>query len=425
MAPERHRFMPNRDPLNSATGATSWLVGLRRRLALVLALAVGMGLGIFLAGPSAPPGAPPAHVSLAPPDAPGASLGGGAPLTQPPPSAAPTTQVPTVVIPLPTPQGAAPVMPAPNASVAPSAPPRETAGQSAALPPASDAKPPREPGSVQPTVIPRRVVPADGLPAWRRNAVAAPTVAGKAMIAVVVDDMGVDQRRSAEMVKLPGALTLSYLPYGRDLPRQTAEARAAGHELLVHVSMEPLDPKIKPGPNALTVDLPEEEIRRRLGWALDAFGGYVGINNHMGSRFTSERPGMDVVMDELRARGLLFLDSRTVQHSVGATVASAHGVPHAGRHFFLDNELSIAEVNRQLAETERVARQTGFAVAIGHPHDVTIAALRAWLPTLEERGFVLVPISAVVEHLEARRGEGQQSAAPRDETRVRNEQVAP
>ncbi len=128
-------------------------------------------------------------------------------------------------------------------------------------------------------------------------------------------------------------------------------------------------------------------------------------------------------MDELKARGLLFLDSRTVQHSLGATVASAHGVPHAGRHFFIDNELTLAEVNRQLAETERVARQSGIAVAIGHPHDVTIAALKAWLPTLEEKGFVLVPISAVVERLEARRGAAQQSAAPRDETRARNEQA--
>lgn len=291
------------------------------------------------------------------------------------------------------------------------------------FPPAPDGKPQRAPEEVLPAVMPRRVVPTDGLPAWRRNAVAAPNVAGRAMIAMVIDDMGVDQRRSAEMVKLPGPVTLSYLPYGRDLPRQTAAARAAGHELLVHVSMEPLDPKIKPGPNALTVDLPEDEIRRRLGWALDAFEGYVGINNHMGSRFTSERPGMEVVMDELKARGLLFLDSRTVQHSVGGTVASAHGVPHAGRHFFIDNELTSAEVNRQLAETERVARQIGFAVAIGHPHDVTIAALKAWLPTLAEKGFVLVPISAVVERLEERRGADQQSAAPRDETRVRNEQA--
>jgi hypothetical protein len=274
-------------------------------------------------------------------------------------------------------------------------------------------------------VIPRHATPADGLPAWRRNAVAAPKVAGKAMIAMVVDDMGLDQRRSAEVVNLPGPLTLSYLPYGRELPRQAAAARARGHELLVHVSMEPLNPNIDPGPNALTVDLPEDEIRRRLGWALDAFDGYVGINNHMGSRFTLERPGMDVVMDELKARGLLFLDSRTVQNSVGPAVASAHGVPHAGRHFFIDNELTIAEVNRQLAETERVARQNGYAVAIGHPHDVTIAALSAWLPTLEEKGFVLVPVSTVVERLEARRGASQQSAASRDETRVTNEQAAP
>ncbi len=417
--------MPTRKHPVYAPAPATWISRLRRWPALVLALAIGMGLGIFLAGPSEPPDAPPVRVSLAPSDpAPGTSPS-GAPVAPSPPSAGSPPPAPTIILPLPTPDGTAPATASPSAPVVPSAP-REAAGQSAALPPALNAKPQREPGSeAQVIVIPRRVVPAEGLAAWRRNAVAAPNVAGKAVIAMVIDDMGVDQRRSAEMVKLPGPLTLSYLPYGRDLPRQTAEARARGHELLVHVSMEPLDAKIKPGPNALTTDLPEDEIRRRFDWALDAFDGYVGINNHMGSRFTSERAGMDVVMDEIKTRGLLFLDSRTVQHSVGAAVASAHGVPHAGRHFFLDNEQSVAEVNRQLAETERVARQTGFAVAIGHPHDVTIAALRAWLPTLEERGFVLAPISTVVERLEAHRGAGQQSAAPRDETQARIEQAAP
>lgn len=260
-------------------------------------------------------------------------------------------------------------------------------------------------------VPPPGVRPADDSPLWRRHAVAIPDSADKPLIAIVIDDMGLDPRRSAKVVQLPGPLTLAFLPYASGLPRQTAQARAQGHELMVHVSMQPLGAD-DPGPNALTTILPPGEIKRRLEWALSAFEGYVGINNHMGSLFTTDRAGMAVVMATLKTRGLLFLDSRTGQHSVGPSTATAHDVPHAARHVFLDNELSAGEVARQLAETERIARQAGFAVAIGHPHDVTIAALEAWLPSLVAKGFVLAPISAIVARLEARRAVDQSSMTP-------------
>lgn len=248
-------------------------------------------------------------------------------------------------------------------------------------------------------------------PAWRRHAVTVGNEVGKPMIAIVIDDMGLDQRRSAAAMALPGPLTLAFMPYGRDLARQTAAARAAGHELIVHVAMQPLGTANDPGPNALMVELPAAEISRRLDWALASFDGYVGINNHMGSRFTTDRAGMDVVMAALKARGLLFLDSRTGQHSVGASTAAAHRVPYAARHIFLDNEISASEVSMQLAETERVARQTGVAVAIGHPHDVTIGVLKAWLPSLAEKNFVLMPISGVVSHLESGRATARSVSA--------------
>jgi polysaccharide deacetylase 2 family uncharacterized protein YibQ len=288
--------------------------------------------------------------------------------------------------------------PPPSAAQVPAPPP-----EIAALPPK-----PRAPETPQSTV-PRPVAPSEigpkaELPAWRRYAVVVPDVDGRALIAIVIDDMGVDQRHSAQAIDLPGPLTLSFLPYAHDLARQTAAARRHGHELLVHVPMQPLDARNDPGPNALKPDLAPDEIKRRLDLALSAFTGYVGINNHMGSRFTRDRAGMDVVMAELAARGLLFLDSRTISHSLGASTAAAHHVPHAGRHVFLDNELTMAAVCRQLAETERIAREAGLAIAIGHPHAVTIAALKAWLPTLADKGFALVPVSTVVERLRARRG---------------------
>jgi hypothetical protein len=116
---------------------------------------------------------------------------------------------------------------------------------------------------------------------------------------------------------------------------------------------------------------------------------------------------MALVIAELGARGLLFLDSRTTAQSVAADEARRAGVAHASRDVFLDNDVDIDAIRRQLALVEQIARRRGSAVAIGHPHDATIEALRSWLPSLEQRGFVLVPISSVVAHARKPRGLGR------------------
>jgi polysaccharide deacetylase 2 family uncharacterized protein YibQ len=100
----------------------------------------------------------------------------------------------------------------------------------------------------------------------------------------------------------------------------------------------------------------------------------------------------------LRTRGLVFLDSRTSPASAGIRLAVAYRVPHVARDVFLDDDQTPSAITRQLARVEQVARQHGSAIAIGHPHDATIAALRAWLPQLSEKGFALVPVSAIVRH---------------------------
>ncbi|MEW5728311.1 MAG: divergent polysaccharide deacetylase family protein [Pseudomonadota bacterium] len=239
-------------------------------------------------------------------------------------------------------------------------------------------------------------VPPGG-PAWKRHAVAAPRTAGLPMIAVVIDDMGIDRRRSERTAALRAPLTLAWLPYAEDLPRQTEAARKRGHELLVHMPMEPLGESYDPGPDVLEVGLGPDEIRRRVALGLSRFEGFVGVNNHMGSRFTGDAAGMRVVMEEMRRRGLLFLDSVTTEKSVAPDLARRYMVPFAARQVFLDNDQSVAAVRAQLAKLEAHARKHGAAIAIGHPHDATIEALAGWLPTLEARGFVLVPLTAVVK----------------------------
>ncbi|MSO92118.1 MAG: divergent polysaccharide deacetylase family protein [Rhodospirillales bacterium] len=253
---------------------------------------------------------------------------------------------------------------------------------------------PARPSVVAPEAKPAAMPPAH-LPAWQRFAVAPPEAGQRPMIAIVIDDMGIDVRRSTRAATLPGPLTLSFLTYADDLDRQTAAARAHGHELMLHVPMEPESPDVDAGPNVLLTAFSPKEILQHLTWALGRFDRYVGINNHMGSKFTRDAGAMRVVMEELKRRGLLFLDSRTASQTVGAKLARKIGVPFAERNVFLDHDDDEPAIRARLAETEKVALRNGYAVAIGHPRDATLNVLSDWLSRARQDGFVLVPLSAI------------------------------
>lgn len=292
---------------------------------------------------------------------------------------------------LPTRPGAAPPVPATPPSF-PVQPPASVEPATPAVPPAQVAALP----AVPPRPLPPLVAAPAGTPTWKHFAVAAPAPNGHPRIVIVIDDMGVDRHRSEKVAALPGPLTLAWLPYARDLPQQTGKARAQGHELIVHMPMEPTG-KEDPGPGALLTRLDEATLRQRLSTNLSAFQGFVGINNHMGSRFTADRTGMAVVMAELGARGLLFLDSRTTATTAAGPLSAHYQVPMLSRDVFLDHVMTAQGVAASLAKVEEIARKNGVAIAIGHPHDVTIAALTHWLPTLPEKGFQLVPLTAAVK----------------------------
>ncbi len=283
----------------------------------------------------------------------------------------------------------------------PAPPPRPSAAMPPLPPPAAEPALPAAPVEPAPppevaSLPPVAEIPS-AVPAWRAHALPFVPVPGKPMIALVIDDMGVDPRRSAQVIALSGPLTTSFLSYAQNLPKQAAASRAAGHELLLHMPMEPSGSGYDPGPDVLLTSMGEEAIRARLRKSLAAFSGYVGINNHMGSKFTADPAAMRVVMHELRGDGLLFLDSLTSGKSVGAKVARAEGVPALSRDVFLDDDPQPAAIRVQLRRLEEHARKTGAAVAIGHPRDTTIEALKAWLPQLNAQGFQLVPLSALAK----------------------------
>ena len=216
-------------------------------------------------------------------------------------------------------------------------------------------------------------------------------------IAIVIDDLGIDKPRTARAIKLKGPLTLSFMTYASGLAKQTQAARDAGHELWMHIPMEPGSTDIDPGPNVLLTGLPKEELRTSIQWNLSQFSGHVGVNNHMGSRFTADLEGIRVVMEELKKRDLLFLDSITSGRSVARRAAREVGVPFIGRNIFIDHLDDTAEIRKRLAEVERLASKSGYAVAIGHPREKTLQALGPWLDTIESKGFRLVPLSTLIK----------------------------
>ena len=243
--------------------------------------------------------------------------------------------------------------------------------------------------------IPSTTVATSDQP-WRKYAALTQDTGDKPIIAIVIDDAGLDQPRTARTVKLPGPITISYLPYARDLQPQVNAARKAGHEVMLHMPMEPSSKTIDPGPHALFVSDNRDKVLSEMNWMLDQFDGYVGVNNHMGSKFTSDPAHMKMVMEVMKSRGLMFLDSRTSAQSVAYSTAGSFGVPALTRDVFIDDADDPAKIAEMLDKIERVARKQGYAIAIGHPRDLTLGALTKWIPEIQAKGFALVPITDVL-----------------------------
>ncbi|MGD8326204.1 MAG: divergent polysaccharide deacetylase family protein [Sphingomonadales bacterium] len=240
-----------------------------------------------------------------------------------------------------------------------------------------------------------QIIPSE--PAKEASISVKPATETRAKIAIVIDDVGHDWDSLKQAANLPSAVTLAFLPYVDDVQRKADFARSKGHELLVHLPMEPKSNGVDPGPMFLKVDSSRLDLAQRIQWNLDRFNGYVGINNHMGSLFTEDRGAMHELFVRLKERGVLFLDSRTTAHSAGALLANEMKLSYAERDVFLDNAIEANAVEQQLETAEAKALQNGNAIAIGHPHFITLDELEAWTKEAKARGFELVPISEIIK----------------------------
>lgn len=217
-----------------------------------------------------------------------------------------------------------------------------------------------------------------------------------AYLGIVIDDLGNSLREGRRVIALPAPVACAILPHTPYADRLAREAHAKSKEVLLHLPMESQNDEA-PGPGVLTTGMPSRELIHTLAYDLLAVPHAVGINNHMGSRLTQQPGAMRVLMQALHNRGdLFFVDSRTSGRSVAARLATEHDVPVLVRDVFLDNEPSETAIRAQLAEALAIARRRGHAIAIGHPHPVTLAVLAKWLPTLAREQVEVVPLAELL-----------------------------
>ncbi len=209
-------------------------------------------------------------------------------------------------------------------------------------------------------------------------------------IAIVIDDMGISDKRTRDIMSLNAPITLSFLTYSRNLDGYFEMLKGGPFEVMAHIPME-AKTKFDEAPDTLRVSFSDKEVEKKFSLMLEKYDNIAFVNNHTGSLFTENAAKMDVVMKVLKEKGVGFLDSRTSSKSVGKIIANKHGVKYLGRNVFLDNKNDFEYIMGQLRQTEKMAKKYGSAIAIAHPKSQTYEALKHWLAT--QKDFEIVTLS--------------------------------
>ncbi len=216
-------------------------------------------------------------------------------------------------------------------------------------------------------------------------------------VALIIDDLGYDKRIARKFAALDVALTFSILPHSPFRRKIAQLAESKGLEIMLHIPMEPVEyPQVDPGPGTLLTSMSPDELIDQLNENLRSLPNVKGVNNHMGSKLTTESTQMYQIFSVLKQRGLYFVDSRTTSESLGEPSARLFQVPFAQRDVFIDHHPTPDFIRNQIKALIRIARQNGAAVGILHPHKTTLQVLREMLPHLKSK-VRLVPASRVVQ----------------------------
>lgn len=214
-------------------------------------------------------------------------------------------------------------------------------------------------------------------------------------LAIIIDDCGQWFDIERGFIALPIPLTLSVMPGVRYTARIADLAEQGGKGVMLHLPMEPISHAVS-GPGQIDVGMTDDAIAAQTESDVDQVPLAAGVNNHEGSAATADLRVMTDVMEIVKRHGLFFVDSRTTAKTVAARTAQADGVPNASRNVFLDNVATVAYTESMLQQAAALAKEKGFAIAIGHPKTTTLQALRHLYPRIEAQGVRFVRVSELV-----------------------------
>ena len=215
------------------------------------------------------------------------------------------------------------------------------------------------------------------------------------LVAILIDDMGYSIRMDNAFLNLNAPLSFSFLPEAPHTPMMARKAKDMGRDVLVHLPLEPLNSRIDPGPGSLRLDMDPDSMLGILRKDLDAVPGAIGVNNHMGSKFTANRKAMKFILAEIKRRNLFFIDSRTTKDSVAYITARSMGIPTAERSVFLDHDPRQEAIRKEVERLVKLSKERGHILAIGHPMSNTWKVLHEELPRISKR-VRLVPVHRIL-----------------------------
>lgn len=214
-------------------------------------------------------------------------------------------------------------------------------------------------------------------------------------IAIVLDDWGYNLKELPFIEEIKYPLTISILPYLSYSKTIAEEMHARGFEIMLHLPLEPYE-KFRLEQNTIMTTMKEEDILAILKKDLEDIPFVKGVNNHMGSKATTDEKTMGVIFKELKKNRLYFLDSFVSSESVGAGLAERMNILFAKRDIFLDNKSDPEYIKTQLYKLKTKAKMYGAAIGIGHDRKTTLQVLKKVMPELEKEGYKFVYVSQLV-----------------------------
>lgn len=228
----------------------------------------------------------------------------------------------------------------------------------------------------------------------------APKFDGRPRIAIMITGLGIHHEATKAVIdNLPGEITFGFSPYGEGLQDWINRARDKGHEIILQTPMEPFDyPDNDPGPSTLLADGDVAVNMNRFKWILSRISGYIGITNFMGAKFTSKEKAVTPILNELKARGLYYIENGVLHRSKVSEISKQMDLGFSKVDVIIDDRKTIEHIENSLEKIEKIATTTGMAFAIGSNLPATVEHIRVWANSLEAKGYQLVPVSVKIKN---------------------------